>query len=214
MTRLSKQMRWLKFETAGWAKARLRRAHNVSANQSGGRADFYHRARIHAPRRLPPAPGASRSLRRAPAELGQQLLDFGRGPSRAEQEALHLVAAFRAQPIELIHGFHPFGVRGDVETPAKPGDRPYDSNPIGSLRKILHKRAVDLDLVERKASEIAEAGISGAEIVHRNTYAEFAQLMQDRKIGLGLRQEERFGNFQLEPRWRQSGLRQRRDHPL
>src|SRR6202023_3690162 len=98
----------------------------------------------------------------------------------------------------------------DVETAAKAGDRPDDRHAIGALRKILHKGAIDLDLVERKASEIAEAGISGAEIVHRNADAEFAQLMQDRKIGLGLRQEKRLGDFKLEPPRRQTGTRQRR----
>jgi hypothetical protein len=66
----------------------------------------------------------------------------------------------------LVDGFHTFGCRGDVQTAAKARNRPYDRHAIGALRQILHKRAIDLDLVERKASEIAEAGISGAEIVH------------------------------------------------
>ena len=136
------------------------------------------------------------------------------GPRRAEQKTLHLVAAFGAQPVELVHGLHAFGRRGDVEAAAEAGDRAHDRHAVGALRQILDERAVDLDLVERKAAEIAQAGIAGAEIVHRNADAELAQLMQDREIGLGLRQEQRFGDFKLEPQRRQSGMRQRRDHRL
>src|ERR1700737_574243 len=157
---------------------------------------------------------SSRGLRCAPAEFEQQLFDLGRGSCRAEQEALHLVATFGAQPVELVHGFDAFRRGRDVEAAAKAGDRPHDRNAIGTIRQILHERAIDLDLVERKAPEIAEAGISGAEIIHGNADPEFAQLMQDREIGLGLRQEHRFGIFKLEPLWRQSGMRQCRDHHL
>src|SRR5438309_11285782 len=54
---------------------------------------------------------ASRRLRRTPAEFRQQPFDLVGGPGRAEQEALHLVAAFGAQPVELVHGFDALGRR-------------------------------------------------------------------------------------------------------
>src|SRR5450756_2082882 len=114
------------------------------------------------------AAAASRRLRGALAEFEQQPPDLGGGFCGAEQEALHLVAAFGAQPVELVHGLDAFRRRGDVEAAAQPRDRPHDRDAIRTLRQILDERAVDLDLVERKASEIAEAGISGAKIVHRD----------------------------------------------
>jgi hypothetical protein len=42
-----------------------------------------------------------------------------------------------------------------VETAAKAGDRVHDRDAIGALDKILHERAADLNLVERKTAEIA-----------------------------------------------------------
>src|SRR4030088_1666119 len=101
-------------------------------------------------------PEVSGRLRCAPAEIFQQLLDLGGRPRRTEQEALHFVAAFGAEPVELINGLHAFGCRGDVEAAAKAGDRSHNRHAIGALREILYERAIDLDLVERKATEIAE----------------------------------------------------------
>jgi len=54
--------------------------------------------------------------------------------------------------------------------------------------QIPRERALDLDRVEGKAAQMARAGIAGAEIVHRDAGAEFAQSMQGCEIGLGLRQ--------------------------
>src|SRR5216684_8232038 len=87
---------------------------------------------------------ASRRLRRARAEFGQQPFDLVGGPGRAEEEALHLVAAFGAQPVQLVHGFDALGRRGDVETAAKAGDRPHDRDAIGALRQVLDEGAIDL----------------------------------------------------------------------
>src|SRR3984957_6664256 len=106
-----------------------------------------------------------RRLRSASAEFEQQLLDLGGRLGRAEQKTLHLVAAFGAQPVELADGFDAFGRGGDVEAAAETGNRPHDRQAIGTVGDILHERAVDLDLVERKTAEIAQAGIAGAEIV-------------------------------------------------
>jgi len=49
----------------------------------------------------------------------------------------------------------PFGRGGDVGTAAKAGDRAHDRDAIGALDKVLHERAVDIDLVGRNAVETA-----------------------------------------------------------
>src|ERR1700756_306168 len=117
-----------------------------------------------------------RRLRGAAPESGEQACDFTCRLRRAEQKSLHLVAAFIAQPIELVHRFHALGRRRDVETAAKAGNRPHDRDTIGPHGNVLDEGAVDLDLVEWKASQIAQAGIAGTEIVHRNADAKLAQL--------------------------------------
>ena len=48
-------------------------------------------------------------------------------------------------------------------------------------RQVADERAVDLDLVERETAQVAERGIAGAEVVHRNAHAQLAQLVQDRQ---------------------------------
>jgi hypothetical protein len=66
----------------------------------------------------------SRRLRSLVAKPGQRLRDPGGRPRRTEQKTLHLVAAFGAQPIELIDGFDAFCGRRDIETAAEAGNRP------------------------------------------------------------------------------------------
>src|SRR5580693_1422711 len=97
----------------------------------------------------------------------QQSDDLGVGPRPAEQKALPLVAALGAQAAQLGFGLDAFGGNGDAEADAEADDRAHDRLcvPIGG--KAAHERLIDLDLVEREASELTQAGIAGAEIVHR-----------------------------------------------
>ncbi len=44
--------------------------------------------------------------------------------------------------------------------------------PVYLRTELARERAIDLDLVEREAAQIAERGIAGAEIVHRDADAE------------------------------------------
>src|ERR1700674_919505 len=73
------------------------------------------------------------------------------------------------------------------------------------------KTAVDLDLVERKAAQVTEGRIAGAEIVHRDMYAEPAQLMERTERLLAVLHEDRLGNLKLEAMGRQPGGGQRID---
>jgi hypothetical protein len=44
----------------------------------------------------------------------------------------------------------------------------HDGERFGTVRQILDRRSVDLDLVERKAAQIAERGMAGPEIVQED----------------------------------------------
>ena len=61
-----------------------------------------------------------------------------------------------------------FGRGGDVGTAAKAGDRAHDRDAIGALDKVLHERAVDLDLVERKTAEWRERYADAANMTALN----------------------------------------------
>src|SRR3984893_3543914 len=121
------------------------------------------------------APPNSR-LRGADArtQLAQHGGDFLERLRPAEQIAPHLDAAFGAQDLELLLGLDALG-RGDPpETRAEPRHRADDRDAIVFLAELADEGAVDLDLVEREAAQIAERRIAGAEIVHADAHAEIA----------------------------------------
>ena len=86
----------------------------------------------------------------------QEIGDFGIGPRLAEQEALSLMAALRAQAAQLGFGLDAFGGDRDAEAHAEADDRAHDRLRIAIGAEVAHERLVDLDLVERKAAQIAQ----------------------------------------------------------
>ena len=67
------------------------------------------------------------------------------------------------------------------------------------LADVAHEGAIDLDDVDREGIEIAEARITGAEIVDGNGNAEATQLAQDRLHLEGLVHQAAFSHFQMQP---------------
>ena len=54
----------------------------------------------------------------------------------------------------------------------------HDGERLGAVREIVDERAVDLDLVEGKAAQVAERRVARAEIVHRDLHAHLRELVQ------------------------------------
>ena len=109
----------------------------------------------------------------------QHLADVGAGHGRADQEALHLLhARLRATSASC----------SSVSMPSTATDMPRSAlsraTPCSSLSgrwlvfDALQERAVDLDLVERIAVQVAEARVAGAEIVERDAHAHLLQLAE------------------------------------
>src|SRR5688572_16026671 len=99
-------------------------------------------------------------------------------PWLTEQETLHLGAALRSNRLELSSCFDAFG--GCLHTQPV-GQRSYGTHNVEStraLRDVLDERTINLDLVEREALQIAERGVSGAEVVHHDSYPQFTQLIE------------------------------------
>ena len=82
-----------------------------------------------------------------------------------------------------------------------------------SISDVADEAAVDLDLVEREALQIAQRGKAGAEIVERDAHADGAELMQDGERGLVVMDQHRLGDFDLQPVGRQAGGGQRARDP-
>src|SRR5579885_104059 len=105
------------------------------------------------------------ALRHGALALHEQLFHLGGGARLAEQVALRLRAALAAQEFKLGRRLDALGRGGDAEAAAEAGHGAHDGERIVARGDILDERAVDLDLVEWEASEIAERRIAGAEIV-------------------------------------------------
>src|SRR5262245_48762107 len=85
--------------------------------------------------------------------------DFSDRHWPAEAEAPHRMSAGRAQEELLVGRLHAFRRDLHAETAAEADDRVDDGRGIGGLLDRLHETAVDLELVERKAAQIKQAGI-------------------------------------------------------
>ena len=81
-----------------------------------------------------------------------------------------------------------------------------------AVGEIFDERSVDLELVERKASEIAQARISRAEVVQGDADAEVAKLVQRRLRRFGLGEKHGLGDFEFEPLGGEAGVGERADH--
>jgi hypothetical protein len=78
-----------------------------------------------------------------------------RWPSLAVEEALDLVAAFHTKSFQLSLSLDPLSTGAHPETSAETEDRPNYRRRILVAFQLADKGAVDLDLVERKATQAA-----------------------------------------------------------
>src|SRR6185312_1171214 len=88
-----------------------------------------------------------------------------------EQEALQLMAARRAHETMLLLRLDAFGGDRKPERTYEPRHAFDDRGGFLGDAQVLHEGFVDLDLVDREASQIAERRIAGAEIVQHDANA-------------------------------------------
>ncbi len=85
-----------------------------------------------------------------------------------EVVALHGAASETAQDEDVFGRFDPFDDADEVQVAAEIDDRLDDVAAGLFRRQARHEAAIDLDLVDRQAVDVTEAGIAGAEVVERN----------------------------------------------
>ena len=122
----------------------------------------------------------------------------------AIQITLNLNAAFEVQTSHLLLSLNAFGGGDHAETHTKARDGADDSKAALVDEQVSDKRLINLDLVERETTKIANAGISGAEIIHRYTNAKVPQLIEDRDVAFRLLKQHGFSDFELETGGRKS----------
>src|SRR4029079_3884424 len=99
-----------------------------------------------------------------PQELGRS------GPG--EHEALGPVAPEPAELVELAAGLDPRGHHAQAEGAAQADDGRDDRGVLGVLAQPVDERPVDLQHVDREPLEVAQGGVTGAEVVDGETHPE------------------------------------------
>src|SRR6195256_7042116 len=122
----------------------------------------------------------------------------------AIQITLNLNAAFEVQTSHLLLSLNAFGGGDHAKAHAQARDGADNSKASLVDEQVSDKRLINLDLVERETTKIADAGIAGAEIIHRYTNAKVPQLIEDRDVAFRLLQQHGFSDFELETGGRQS----------
>ncbi len=77
-------------------------------------------------------------------------------------------------------------------------DRADDRLVGGAGGKVANETAIDLQLVDRKAAQVAEARIADTEVVDGNRHAHFTQLPEDASGFLGIGHHGAFREFNLQ----------------
>src|ERR1700754_4294345 len=109
--------------------------------------------------------------------MGQQKWPhFRSGLWRAEQIALHFRTPERAQQALLRFSLDAFSRGRHVAGRGNVDDRLHDAGRSVMLRYVVDEAAIDLDLVEGEALQIAQRRIAGAEVVERDADADGAEL--------------------------------------
>ena len=112
----------------------------------------------------------------------------------------------------LLGGFHALGNHFQPQGLAQGDDGVDDGLVVRVREQVAHKALVDLDLVQRHALEVAQAGIAGAKVIQRKTHPQRAQGGHGGDGGVQIIHKQAFGQFQLESVGRYFIHRQRACH--
>ena len=149
-------------------------------------------------------------LRQPPAILifAQELSEVLRRPRPAKQKALEHIAFELLQKGELRLGLHAFRDDSDVQTVRHRDHGLHDRGVVGIARDVTHEGLIDFDVLHRKALEVSEARVAGAEIVDRDAHAELVRRHHHIDDAFALMHQGALGDLQLERVGRQAALAQ------
>jgi hypothetical protein len=82
------------------------------------------------------------------------------------------MAVVAGQEVALLARFHALGDHRQPQAAPQGDDGAHDGGVVGVGQHVAHKGLVDLELIQRQALEVAQAGVAGAEIVEREAHAQ------------------------------------------
>jgi hypothetical protein len=104
----------------------------------------------------------------------------------------------RQQKLDLLRSFHPFRDHPQLQAVRHRDDGRHQRSVILICADVAHKRLVNLERMHRKALQVGQAGIAGAEIVQRQLDSHVTQLDELAKRALVMLHQNAFGDLQLE----------------
>src|SRR6185437_8787040 len=99
--------------------------------------------------------------------LFQQLLELRGEEGGTEIKPLVLIATELGQQLQLLGRLHALRNHLQGQTMRERDDRAHDRGVLPERSHLLDEAAIDLELVDRKAAQIAHARVAGAEVIDR-----------------------------------------------
>ena len=130
--------------------------------------------------------------------LAQPQRQVARAERARVQVALDLVAALPAQHVFFLVRFHALGHHLHAQRVAQVDDGLGDFGRARVVQHALHETAVDLQAPHREAVEVMQVREAGAEVIHRQRHAVPFQHVEAVAQDVGVTDQRRFGQFQLE----------------
>ncbi len=120
----------------------------------------------------------------------------GERPTEEVALAFHTVVGLKE--CQLLLRFDALGNHALLEAFPHVNDRSHDGRVIEIASDLLHEGLVDFQDINGKPLQIAEAGVTGTEVIHRKVYSDRLERVQYGRRGFGMMHENAFGEFEVE----------------
>ena len=121
--------------------------------------------------------------------------ELGGGQGPAEEVALSFRAMLGLQKGPLLLGFDALGHHEVLEALPHANYRAHECLVTGIGSHLVDKGLVDFQDINGEPPKIAEAGIAGAEVVHRKAYSHSFELLKYGGGGFGIVHKDAFGEL-------------------
>ena len=115
-----------------------------------------------------------------------------------KEEALHLIASFKIEKIELCLGFDALGNHIQSQRMAQRNDCAGNRLVIGIPRNIADERPIYFQTIDRKFLQLRKGRISGTEIVQINRQTKRLKVVKRNSTGLRIVHQQALSDLQFE----------------
>src|ERR1700675_254751 len=118
--------------------------------------------------------------------LADQALEVRGGQRAAEMVNLVFIATRGSEKIELRRRFPSSRDYLEPQAVRQRDDGAHDRRILGTTHDLVDEHTVDLELIDRKATQIAHTRIAVSKIIDRDEHSHGAQMLEYRNRFLGI----------------------------